>query len=283
MSLIVILVCLGATYWWRDAQKYRQFSWFNLYMQKVDSFLAGQTGWQFIVRYLLVLLPMPIIVGLAVCLFEHVFLGLIGFILSIIVLWYSIAAVPNEAEYADYFSARRNHDEKQIREQAQKFLDREAPADLDECTVAVVGHQFARSNSDLFAVLFWFLILGPAGALGYRLVIQSQTLNHAEIDGFAAKLQSWLDYIPARLVSLSFSLMGHFIAVIGYLMTQLTASPKSNSTLLANSGFAALGLGPESLKTISIEEHQEAIHLIQRSLITWLVVIALMVVVNLLS
>ncbi|MFC4763236.1 regulatory signaling modulator protein AmpE [Dyella koreensis] len=70
-----------------------------------------------------------------------------------------------------------------------------------------------------FGVLLWFFILGPAGALMYRL---AQTLNHDASLGldtnarsFARSLAHGLDWLPAQLMVFTLALVGHWDAVIG--------------------------------------------------------------------
>jgi AmpE protein len=63
-----------------------------------------------------------------------------------------------------------------------------------------------------FAPLFYFLVIGPLGAVGYRLV-----KVHAEQGKEARYLVvlQWLDWLPARALGLSFALLGDFLGVIG--------------------------------------------------------------------
>lgn len=69
-----------------------------------------------------------------------------------------------------------------------------------------------------FGVLLWFFILGPAGALLYRL---AQTLAHdssfdldAEARIASRAIANFMDWLPAQLLVFTLALVGHWEAVI---------------------------------------------------------------------
>lgn len=283
MSFLVMLVCIAAGFFWRAGHEMRKFSWFQAYLTRASDFLAGQSGTQAIVRYLIVILPVPVLVWLTLLLFKSFLFGFLVFVLSCALVWYSLGQIPTDQDYNDYFAALHHHDEAKAHEVAAKMLGFEPPQAFAAMTRAMAAKMFVTAAQELFSVLFWFLVLGPAGALGYRLVVESQKHGQPEMTGVATKAQLWLDYVPARLVSLSFSLMGHFIAVIGCLMNFLWSNPAVNATLIGDSGVAAIGVGMDDTKALTINDQQEGIRLIYRTLMTWLVVVALMVLVHWLS
>ena len=70
-----------------------------------------------------------------------------------------------------------------------------------------------------FGVLLWFFLLGPAGALLYRL---ARALGHDDSLGLdagarlaARRLANALDWLPAQLMVFTLALVGHWDAVIG--------------------------------------------------------------------
>lgn len=63
-----------------------------------------------------------------------------------------------------------------------------------------------------FPVLLYFLLLGPVGALVYRLVQLGAPGSAGESDASASvALIHWLDWLPARLLALTFALTGDFV------------------------------------------------------------------------
>ncbi|MCS4236278.1 regulatory signaling modulator protein AmpE [Stenotrophomonas sp. BIGb0135] len=66
-----------------------------------------------------------------------------------------------------------------------------------------------------FAVLFWFLLLGPVGALAYRLLAllavgPMRALAPVDCAIGARRVLSWLEWPVAQLMSLSMALVGNF-------------------------------------------------------------------------
>jgi AmpE protein len=92
-----------------------------------------------------------------------------------------------------------------------------------------------------FAVLLWFFLLGPAGALLYRL---AQTLGRDDslrLDSAsrtaARYLANALDWLPAQLLVFTLAVVGHWEAVIG-------AWRRSHQQSTTNSWYAS---GPDFL------------------------------------
>lgn len=88
---------------------------------------------------------------------------------------------------------------------AEQVASELSPADGESALRRVVYSGFAR----WFAPLFYFALTGPLGALLYR----ATALLAARHGGAYTRLLAWLDWIPARLLVLSFALTGDFLAV----------------------------------------------------------------------
>lgn len=85
---------------------------------------------------------------------------------------------------------------------------------------AGVDAVFHAALARWFGVLLWFLLLGPAGALGYRLVaLTADVAMRARLPGAvvdaAALLLRVLDWPAAQLMTLALALAGNFDAVVG--------------------------------------------------------------------
>lgn len=122
----------------------------------------------------------------------------------------------------------------------------------------------------LFGLVFWYALFGPVGvSLYYVVMLFCQCLSahddvqSKEISVHAQKVLAVLDWVPVRLFTLSFALVGSFSSVFKVWMKQ-----------------ALNGLDPQ-LQIISqcaepiIREQEDAISLLNRVLVLWLIVIAL--------
>lgn len=105
------------------------------------------------------------------------------------------------------------------------------------------------AHRQFFGVFFWFVLLGPAGALLYRLAqILSQkwgALDHHEYGRFGLFPDSAfmvLDWLPLRLTAASFAVIGNFEDAIRCWQEQaLHWGNKAHGIILA-SGAGALGV-----------------------------------------
>jgi membrane protein required for beta-lactamase induction len=135
---------------------------------------------------------------------------------------------------------------------------------------------FVEANRRVFAVLFWFIVLGPAGALLYRLTDISRSSGFT-LARPAGVLIAWLDWLPVRIFTLCFALGGHFTNVIKHWRHDVFTPPKMNNTLLSECGVASLDvLEAERIPEDGTAE-KETIHLLDRVFVIALVVVAIVV------
>lgn len=103
-----------------------------------------------------------------------------------------------------------------------------------------------RAHQGLFAPIFWFVILGPAGALLYRLAHLAKTEWHSEdetlFNHFARKAFEFLDWLPARVTAGSFAVVGDFEDAVYCWRTQAETWPDKILGIVLTSGAGALGV-----------------------------------------
>lgn len=130
-----------------------------------------------------------------------------------------------------------------------------------------------------FAVLFYFLLLGPIGALAYRLL-------YLACDGQISrqKIMFYVDWVPVRLLAAAFTLTGNFVASADELWDALRAPEMSSAEVLYTVAMAATGQdrvpdeeGGLSGQRAAVENEMFAA-LARRASICWVAVIAALVV-----
>lgn len=131
-----------------------------------------------------------------------------------------------------------------------------------------------------FAVLFYFVLLGPAGALAYRLL----QLCHPHFE--ARRAERWLflvDWVPARLLAATFALAGDFVHSLNALLDALLDTSIETSQILYRVAMAALGRelsgfsGESELPAQSAAQNEALGSLLKRSAACWVVVLSLLV------
>jgi len=129
--------------------------------------------------------------------------------------------------------------------------------------------------SKKFTVIFWFVILGPFGAVFSRLLSDlADTKRWEHLSGLASFISEWLSWLPVRLLCLSFALVGSFSAVVKLWFDQVLTGAHNNMNLLIQSVHNAC----EESDLDPIKLSSAAIRLFSRALLIWLAVLALIVI-----
>jgi AmpE protein len=222
--------------------------------------------------------------------------GFTYLILAVAVLFFSLGPEDIGEEVADYCKALESEDEEAIQNAAKAIVEGNVPDDARERIKRVEEAVCIQANNRLFAIVFWFILLGPLAAWAYRVadMIRQRAVfatareeepsgNISLVRDAAVMLHGWLAWIPARLTAVGFATAGHFdeaIAAMRAPTEQRDATTSENSeNLLARVGVAALALHDEPDESITERGVRGAIaanHLVFRQLIIWAVIISAM-------
>jgi AmpE protein len=138
---------------------------------------------------------------------------------------------------------------------------------------------FISSNQRVFAVIFWFMILGLPGALLYRLInVSTQAAAGPAISGSSVVIKGYLDWIPARILTFIFALGGNFTKVLNIWRQRAKVGPEGNDVLLTECGMAAINDNNEKLPEDGSLE-RSAVTLLDRVFIIALVGVLFVVVI----
>lgn len=190
---------------------------------------------------LLLALSLPII-GLAIVLIvlKSVLYGLLLIPIHLVIVLYSLTRGDLRASLGPFRDAWRRQDTHAASLAAQRdlFIQSEDPEGLFE---AVQSHLLWQGFQGFFAVIFYYLIGGPLAALAYRLlVLTAEQGQHRGLAGIATRALHILDWLPVRLLSISFALIGNFILVNRALMHNILCVNEPASHLLSQAGRAAI-------------------------------------------
>lgn len=133
---------------------------------------------------------------------------------------------------------------------------------------------FIAANTRVFAVIFWFALLGPMGAFLYRAVELCAHANGSSTTDLALKTQKVLDWIPARVLTFLFALTGHFSKVFTCWVAVAKQGLNSSNAVISDCGIAALDSVHNGIIPEDGTAEKEALMLFDRALILTLVILA---------
>lgn len=275
----------------------RHYGWYHAWTRWLDSKFPQESFWRSRYGIVLALLPpLLLVLFFQFALDDGPVLGLAAILFGIAVLFYTWGPSDLDREVEAIAEAR---DPVARHNAASHLWPPGEPVSLDG--PSLVGAVFRNAKQRWFGVLFWFMLLGPVGALLYRL-----TAITAEGDGThvlppetvagARTLLAILDWPVAQVMTLAVALVGNFDSVFGawkeaggaslsldagFLEAAARASVKSElaeeaadeteSGVVAKSAALVAGF-PE------LPELRDAMSLVWRVLLVWLAVLAVFVI-----
>ena len=277
-TILIIITVLILEYFYDDIKKYRGseiiLEPYYLFQKKIGSteFIKNKSNLLFALLIL--------ILGMIIMTISYHISSFLYFIISLIVLTYSL---------------RTNQYNKDIEELKIKFEFKKDDIDksllfticpnLKQTKVKsninnlVIKNIFFNSIRNTFSVLFYYILLGAPAALAYK-VLDYMIYN----DGFKItakgkqdlkKFMYYIDYIPVRLTSYTFSIVSNYDEV----MHKLNNLKLSNNNYLSNIEF--INQTGESVYNETAKESAQIVqiqNILARTLITWLGVISLLAI-----
>jgi membrane protein required for beta-lactamase induction len=274
MKLTLLLACLWLDYYFDTGARFRNQSWFDYYIQRLKSLFGSHPSiWGGPMSLVVILVPVFIIVAILWSIAAR-FSGVVELAIGFVVLWYCFG--PTNLQEALVHYLKKDADvaatEQEVKAAAGPLIN---------------GQTFHRSVTELvfwqaherfFGVIFWFLILGPVGALLYRMISWLQE-NAARLQAefypnFSNHVHQlyWLSaWVPSRLAALSYTLTGNFMPGFDVWKNDLVKGNHCKDVLI-DSGLAALTT--ESAAEATREENLKAQAVVQRGLLIWVLVAA---------
>jgi adenosylcobinamide-phosphate synthase len=169
--------------------------------------------------------------------------------------------------------------------------------DADGVAKAAVESVLENGNDAVFATLFWFFVLGGAGAVLYRLANTLDAMwgykdeRRIHFGWAAARLDDLLNLVPARLTALTYALFGSMGRALSCWCAQAGAwsSPNAGPVMAAGAGALGVRLGGAAIYHGRIEQRTQlgageaptaadigrAVALVRRGQWLWLALFAL--------
>ena len=299
LSLIVVLLLVQ---WWGSGAPLQYDAWFIRWLNTLNAvrFIVNSPLLHLILAIAIPSLILALLVYIIVTLLSANWL----FFIYVPVLLYSLGRGNFSAEVKAYIAASERGDNviaSKLTDELRGGAGSEEPCPEVENwpmqhneTLRVISY---RGFERMFAVLFWFFILGAVGALLYRLsVIYRERETVAAAHGRLAARWLWLmEWPPVRVMGLTWALVGNFETCYRCWQARLLDVKHSSMTLLNSSLRGALGVDDPVLGNCDAGESEllvnpnepayslslikNSLPLFSRSLLLWVCVIALITLV----
>lgn len=273
MALISIILGLLFDRAFRHLHDLRDLSWFEYYASAVTRTVRAHG----VIQLIAVLFVPILIIATIQYLLSDFLLEFPYLLFSVLVFAYCLgpACLSSDIEY--YLDARRHGDEDEALHYAGALTERAASTAPDQQTSDVTRAILHVANERIFAVIFWFAVLGPAGAVLYRLTtsLSKQDGLNDSLSAVAILFQAVLTWIPARMLALGYALTGHFDGALQAYRSRPYESDLAldNYDVLVNTGLGALR---DQEATDEISSIISARNLVMRSILIWIAVLALL-------
>jgi len=294
MTLLIIIAALIIDWLFGEAKRFHPLVGFGLLANTIEGYFRSTDNSSN--KRQILSGALAVFVLLSPFVFISYFLSLIpnvSVLFSIFIVYLCIGHKSLHQHSQPIAEALNEGNESQARYLTSQIVSRD-PDTLD-IAKATVESILENGSDSVFAALFWFVIAGPAGIVFYRL---SNTLDamwgyrnqqYLYFGRFAARLDDVLNYIPARLTALSYSILGSSKQAIRCWKSQahLCDSPNAGPVMAAGAGALEISIGGPAQyhgqwhqrpilgigRAAQAQDISRALLLIRTTVMLWLVVL----------
>lgn len=293
MKLIALILGLIIERTATRALHLRELRWLDPYFDRVFV-LVNRTGRPIaiVIAVVAILVPALPVVALEVT-FADVLAGLVYIGFAALVLLFSLGPRDLGKEVELYADAVGRDDQEAVRRLAKELTESDAPTEWGRRAPAVEEAVLVQANNRIFGVIFWFMVLGAAGAWLFRVADMMRRRAVFEAGRAHARGEPEPAYlfvcqavfgvfawIPSRLLALGYAMAGSFEdAVSDWKQYYETCSDKFfhvNEEILACAGRGAIREQLEPGQPL--QPVHSAMRLVTRTLLIWVTAISILTI-----
>ncbi len=251
LTLTIILAVL-LDHWLGEPKKYHPLIFFGRLATYTEKKLIQSNAHSFKLRLRGVLALMLMVIPFTAVIYFLTQWPTINRIISPVILYFCIAPTSLKQHANEVFLALEQNKLSLAQTKVALIVSRETKnMSSSEVRKATIESVLENGADAVFAPLFWFILLGPTGAILYRLCntldamwgYKNQRFIHF---GWAtARFDDILNWLPARLTAFSYALMGETKTAFHCWKNQasLLDSPNAGPVMTAGAGALNILLG----------------------------------------
>lgn len=266
---LVVLIALVIERFF-DWSHLRQWGWYGACEKFAMQKIPGASPYLVLVG---AILPLMAVLAILQYLFADLLYGFPWLVFQLVILLYCLGPKNLWADAFASANSLKKGDAQSAADTLQSTFHITASHHPDGLQRELLSQIYIAANQRIFAVIFWYMVLGLPGALMYRLICVSSVMpSTPEINAAARLVTQILDWVPARILGFLFALGGNFTRVLNCWRKRVLLGLDGNDALLADCGVAAVTDDSEKIPDDgSAEKH--ALSLLDRTFIIVLVII----------
>src|SRR5210317_154903 len=228
MTLIALLIGLIIERLATQIFHWRRMRWLDRIIDEGFALSTRLANWPAVIPIIILTVALVLPVAAVTVALGDTLFGFPHLVLAVVVLFFSLGPNDIGEDVNEYCGALEEGNEERIEQTARTLVEDAVPDDPLERIRCVEEAVCVQANNRLFAVIFWFVLLGPLGPLGawaYRVTdlvrrravfqagrAESESAQIEPLRYAAVALHGWLAWIPARLTAIGYAVAGHFDA-----------------------------------------------------------------------
>lgn len=245
MSFLILLAALLLTYYRPLPLKFAIGHGHKRFSQLLERSLNDGHARHGVIAWVLAALLPTLLIGAAYYVLWQMAPPL-AVLLGILVLYLVVDFRSFSTQAEAIAAALRDSNIQDARERLETWSGQSAEAySAAEIARVAIETALTRAHYNLYALVFWFMLLGPAGAVLYRLaqsVDQAWGGQEAAFNRVPRQIFYWLDWLPARFTAIAFAVVGDFEDALYCWRTQAMAWKNEAVGIMLSSGAGALGV-----------------------------------------
>ncbi|NIB40015.1 histidine kinase [Pseudomaricurvus alkylphenolicus] len=275
MTFLAIVIVFALVQYWGSADPAHNDGWYRSWGRTVQGWGLGAE------MQLLLQLSLPLLLLWWVLDMLADISSWLLFAAYIPVLLYSLGRGDFVEWVKGYTDAFHRNDNETATEYASRLgVDVSETDNWDDLHHQVLRQASYRGLERWFIAIFWFVLLGPVGAVLYRLTSLGATHEEQgeESRELSLRLMWLLEWPVARLLGLSFALTGNFVGCFSRWREHFFCVDQSTQRVMEHYVHGALNVNDQELTLdgVTEQEVEALVPLLSRSLMLWLCVLALL-------
>lgn len=281
MIFLVLLLTIAAYKLLGWHLKPQHDQWFFAFGDRVSSALESSPRVAMLVTLLLPLAVIAFVLSAT----QNWLFGFVGVFLHVVILFYALGRVNLLEQLPNYLRHWRSGDYQSAYHHAQQQFNGElgfTATDTNSLHVSCCRGLLYQWFEQMFVIVFWYLLAGPIAAVFVRLLSLYEQRYRARGYGGGLQLLHVLEWLPVRLLALTYAVAGNFSHCFKVLVAVMADFKMPANELLLKAGLAAAGFDEAEMRSFGREQQAQQLETLQRlqvrSLVVCMILVALLTI-----